>query len=157
MLKCWKSPLHLHPPLVSNVLTNGDTSRTCSRIVSLGSNDLVIEWRPQVHSSILPCIEVVCCGDGTTAPLRSADGPELMESCSPHNGWFVGTSGFENLVSSSITWNCTVRCAATRCWSVVFNDVVLDERVFSPAVHGKKDSPGAGAKRARESYGSERS
>jgi len=121
-----------------HLAADGDGSRTTA-VVALSSHNLVVPGRAQVHSSVLPCVEVVGKGNGSSSALVLADRPELLEGCSTDDGWLVGTGGLQDVISRAIRGNRTL-LLSTGGWVVcaeVLNNIVLDERVLSPAVDGE--------------------
>lgn len=77
--------------------------------------------------------------DATAGALVLTNRPVLLKGPGAINGWLVGTGGLSDLVRRSVSSDGTL-VLGLRGWIVgakVFDDVVLDQRVASPAVDGK--------------------
>ena len=95
----------------------------------------------QVHAVLPPSVEVACSADGTAdlttrVLLGVANGPELLEGLGAVDRGLVVASGLEDVVVGSVAVDGTLPLSSGGgvVGAVRLDDVVLDERVASPAV-----------------------
>jgi len=114
--------------------TDGDGGRATAE-VTFGGDDLVVV-RAQVQADLRPGVEVRGRVDGTSHTLALANRPILLKGPGAVDGRSVGTSADEDVVGATITDDgALLGCSAGRVvGSEVLDDVVLDQRVSSPAV-----------------------
>lgn len=81
---------------------------------------------------------MVASRDGSAGTFRCADRPVLVEGRSANDGRLINALAPVDVVSPSITSNAAQhRCASGRIIrAVVFDNIVLNKRVFGPAVDG---------------------
>lgn len=112
--------------------------RAATGEVTLGSNNLVVVCS-KLHSLSSPGIEVGLHVDGTGAALVCTDGPVLVEGLSAIDGGLVNTLGLRDLVRRAVGGHGALNGGLGRgvVGAEVLDDVVLNQRVASPAVNGE--------------------
>lgn len=113
---------------------NSDGSRPRA-LVALGGEDLVVVGA-ELQAVLLPGIKVRLDVDGAADALLLADGPELREGRRAVDGGLVDARGLEDVVVAAVRGDgALLGCGRCRVVAAVgLDDVVLDERVASPAV-----------------------
>ena len=118
-------------------LLDGDR-RASAALVSLGGDDLVVK-RAKVHTQVPPCVEVITSRDRSTGAFALPDTPELRKRLCALDRGLVDTRGREDAVVAAVSVDGALDLCSRRgvVGAVVLDDVVLDEWVRRPAVHGK--------------------
>lgn len=134
-------------PFLLHHSSNGDTRETAA-LITFSSNNLVVPIRTQIHAQIPPRSKVT---SSTNTPtdrpsrvlLGVTDRPVLLEGLGTDDRRLIDTRGSQNVVGSAVTAHrSSLRSSRGRIVSTVrFDDVVLYERVFCPAVDGKVAVP----------------
>jgi hypothetical protein len=126
-----------------DLLRDSDGSATAA-LVALSGDDLVVVLASQVHSCVLPSIEVACYVDAAAdrsswVLLGVADGPELLEGLGTIDRGLVVASSLEDVVGSTVAGYRTLARGRRRriVRAVGFDNVVLDERATSPTIDGE--------------------
>lgn len=118
-------------------LLDGDRSRTAA-LVTLGSKDLVVV-SSELKTRLPPGVEVVLDSDGAADALLLAHGPELVESRGAVDRGLVDALGAVDVVHAAVALDRAqlLRAAGRVVRPERLHDVVLDERVSRPPVHGQ--------------------
>ena len=118
------------------------------------SRDNLIVERAQVQAKLGPFRNMVSEGDcATGAPLALADGDVLVEGCRTLDRRLVDLLVFIDGVRRAVARERALHGAlASGAAAVTLLDVVLNERVFAPAVEGDEDGAGAGGCGTREGH-----
>lgn len=98
---------------------------------------------PQVQPQLLPLLEVSAGGNGAADPLLGADGPVLLEGGGADDGGLVDAGAGEDLVRALLEREVALgrpRLVGQQL-PVRVHDVVLDQRVARPPVHGQVAGP----------------
>lgn len=93
----------------------------------------------KVESNVTPGIKVSSSVDSATGALVATNRPVLLESAGALDGGSVSASAGVDVVDRAVDVDLALLCGTCRrvVGSKVLHDVVLDERVASPAVDGK--------------------
>jgi hypothetical protein len=112
--------------------------RRAAALVALGGDDLIVELA-QVHAERLPRVEVVARRHRAARAVRLPDAPVLVERRRARDRRLVHALRLVNVVRAAVGGHgALVREPAGRVVRPkVLGDVVLDERVRRPAVHGE--------------------
>lgn len=116
---------------------NGDGSRATAK-VSLGSDDLVVV-SAEVQTDLGPGVKVRSRVDGAAGALVAADGPVLLKGGRANDGGLVGAGADVDVVDAAVARHLALLASSRRrvVGAKVFDNVVLDERVLGPSVHGE--------------------
>lgn len=106
--------------------------------VPLRRHDLVVKG-PQLQAQLRPGIKVIRRRDSAAAALGLADGPVLAEGGGALDGGLVDARGLVDVVGAAVRGDAAEAGGARGrvVGAEVLDDVVLDERVGRPAVHGE--------------------
>lgn len=93
----------------------------------------------KVEASFGPGVEMGRDIDGASRALITTNGPVLLEGLGSVNRRSVGPGGLIEVVGRAINGNLTLLRGAGRgvIGTEVFNDIILNERVSSPAIDSK--------------------
>ena len=94
---------------------------------------------PKLHPQLLPFLKVPTRGDRPANSLLGPHRPVLLKCPRPLDRWLLDAGAFEDLVGALLEGEVAlggpgfVGCE----FAVGVNDIVLDERILSPAVDGE--------------------
>lgn len=113
---------------------NGDLGRSTA-LIPLGCHDLIVK-SSQLHTQLAPRIEMISSCDRASDSLSTSDTKVLLKGSSSNNRRSIGTCVFVDVVDSSVRSHSPFGGQARRgiVRAVRFDNVVLDQRRFGPAV-----------------------
>lgn len=127
-------PCHILSVLPSRRSLNVDVAVSGAAVALGGDNHVVVV--AHAHAGALPGLEELARVDGAAVALLLADGPVLLEGAGPLDGGLVDARRLVQSVGAAggLERAARLRAVARVVLAVVLEDVVLHERVLSPAV-----------------------
>lgn len=122
--------------LIADSLIAGATA-----IPALHGDDLIVQGA-KVHSEIGPSLEMVLDGNGAADTRRVANRDVLVKGRCALNGRFVDTLVLPDGIGSSVTVYRALHGAGLVHVHLIIDDVILNQWVGGPAVHGKASKSG---------------